>query len=375
MLARPKRYALAVELTAFCNQKCGYCYNDWRGEPSSIGSLPREELLGLVDRALTEIEFDHVTLTGGEPFARPEIFDILEIIQRRGSRALIISNGGVITEAHAARLAPLEPLFVQITLNGPEKALHEEHVGPDCFEPTMAGIRALQKHGVRISGCVVITRKNARVLGQILELWWSLGVRDIALSRFSPAGYASSNTAELLPSRSELLEALKQAEPFGARGMRLQVTMPVPACVVDHADFPHITFGGCPIGTEMQELALGPRGELRNCTLHTEVIGDTRESGFAALLEAPVVAQYRDTTPEFCEPCPLKSSCLGGCGAAGIAVLGQADPRYRALDPFVAQHVDDAFAERLAASRSGAAGFVPASRLVRARPDRSGELA
>ena len=24
---RPKRYALAIELTAFCNQKCGYCYN------------------------------------------------------------------------------------------------------------------------------------------------------------------------------------------------------------------------------------------------------------------------------------------------------------------------------------------------------------
>ncbi len=357
-VARPKRYALAIELTAYCNQKCGYCYNDWRGEPSQVGSLSREELLAIVDRALTEVDFDHVTLTGGEPFARPDLFDVLALIRKHDKRALIISNGGVVTQAHAERLAPLEPLFVQITLNGPERALHEEHVGPNCFEPTLAGIRALQAAGVPVTGCIVITRKNARRVGEIMALWESLGVRDVALSRFSPAGYASEQAAELLPSRSELIEALRQAHPFGERGIRLHSTMPVPACVVDHDEFPHISFAGCPIGTEMQEFALGPRGELRQCTLHATSIGDTKTESFAQLVTSDAVMHYRDVTPEFCQPCPFKSSCLGGCGAASIATLGD-----RGLDPFVAQHVDDAFAERLKHARSGAHGFVPASRL------------
>ncbi|NUP04882.1 MAG: radical SAM protein [Polyangiaceae bacterium] len=359
-MSRPKRYSLAIELTAFCNQKCGYCYNDWRDEPSTIGSLPREELLGLVDRALTEVEFDHVTLTGGEPFARPEIFDVLAVIQKHGKRALIISNGGIVTEAHAERLAPYNPLFVQVTLNGPNKELHEEHVGKDCFEPTLAGIRALTKFGVPVTGCIVITRKNARVVGEILSLWKSLGATDVALSRYSPAGYASEQVAELLPTRSELLEALRQASPFGEAGMRLQVTMPVPQCVVDHAEFPHVNFGGCPIGTEMQEFALGPRGELRNCTLHTDVVGDAKKASFAELVTAPSVMHYRDVTPEFCAPCPYKSSCLGGCGAAAHSVFGE-----RGLDPFVAQHVDDVFGDKLRAARKGIAGFVPATRLAR----------
>jgi radical SAM protein with 4Fe4S-binding SPASM domain len=356
--ARPKRYSLAIELTAYCNQKCGYCYNDWREEPGAIGSLGRDELMGLVDRALTEVEFDHVTLTGGEPFARPDIFDILGVIRKHEKRALIISNGGVVTQAHAERLAPLDPLFVQVTLNGPTRELHEEHVGKDCFEPTLNGIAALTKAGVPVNGCIVITRKNARVVGEILSLWESLGVRDIALSRFSPAGYAANQAAELLPSRSELIEALTQAEAFGERGFRLHATMPVPACVVEHADFPHITFAGCPIGTEMQEFALGPRGELRQCTLHATTIGDTKTESFAALVESPAVMHYRDVTPEFCAPCPLKSSCLGGCGAAAVAVGGE-----RGLDPFVAQHVDDAFAAKLKAARKGEGAFVPASRL------------
>jgi radical SAM protein with 4Fe4S-binding SPASM domain len=357
---RPKRYALAIELTAFCNQKCGYCYNDFREEPAAVGSLPREELLGLVDRALTEVDFDHVTLTGGEPFARPEVFDVLEIVKRHGKSAIIISNGGLITEQHADRLASLPVYFVQITLNGPTADLHEEHVGPGHFEPTIRGIRALLERKVGVAGSIVVTRKNARAVADTLAVFRDLGVPEVALSRYSPAGYAAGQVAELLPSRSELLSALRQAEPFGKAGMRLQVTMPVPPCVIDTREFPNISFSSCPIGTEAQELALGPRGELRNCTLHAGVIGDARTSSFAELVTSDAVMHYRDTTPEFCAPCPMKESCIGGCGAAAVAIFGR-----REVDPLVAQHVDDTFAAALKTARSGGDGFIPASKLVR----------
>lgn len=364
---RPKRYALAIELTSYCNQKCGYCYNGWRDDGGkSVGSLPTETLLSLVDRALTEVDFDHVTLTGGEPFARKDLFEVLEVVKRHGKRAKMISNGGLITDALATRLAPYRPYFVQITLNGIDEATHDAHVGPGHWDATFRGIEACLRAGVRVSGCIVITRKNASQVGAILDRWRELGVDDIALSRFSPAGYAASQAAELLCSRSELLDALEQAEARGRdHGTSLQVTMPVPQCVVDHADYPHIRFGGCPIGTEMQELALGPDGALRNCTLHEEVIGDAKETSFAELVTSDAVMHYRDVTPEFCAPCPLKKSCLGGCGAAAHWTVG-AGTR---LDPFVAQHVDDAFAQKLRRMREAGpedpGALVPADSLVR----------
>jgi radical SAM protein with 4Fe4S-binding SPASM domain len=360
-MGRPKRYSLAIELTPFCNQKCGYCYNDWRDDTAGVSAMPGRELAALVDRALQEVEFDHVTLTGGEPLARVEVFDVLEVVSKHGLRAIIISNGGLVTEPIAARLAPHRPHFVQITLNGPEATLHEEHVGRGHWEPTLRGIATLTRHGVTVGGCIVVTRKNAARVGETLALFRELGVSSVALSRYSPAGYAAQQVAELLPSRRELVTALEQAEEAGREhGMTLQVTMPVPPCVVDTALYPHVTFSTCPIGTEAQEFALGPRGELRHCTLHHESLGDARTTSFATLVEAPAVAGYRDVTPAFCAPCPMKSTCIGGCGAAAAAVHG--DPR--GLDPFVAQHVDDSFRADLARARQAGTALIPANRLT-----------
>lgn len=349
-MTRPRRYALAIELTSHCNQRCSYCYNDWRADNGrSVGALAGADLLALIDRALSEVEFDHVTLTGGEPLARNDFFAMMDVCRARETDVFIISNGGLVSEAIAERLAGYSLRGIQITLNSTQPEDHDALVGGRHFAATIAGVQALVSQGVPVMGSIVVNRKNARIVGEILDLWRSLGVTSIALSRFSPAGYAAQHVAELLPSRSDMIAALEAAEQRGRdHEMDLQVTLPVPACVIEHADYPHVSFGGCPIGTQMQEFALGPRGELRSCTLHTESLGDAKTTSLAELVDSPAVTAYRDVTPEFCAPCPLRESCLGGCGAAAASVLG--DPR--GLDPFVAQHVDDAFAASLARART-----------------------
>jgi radical SAM protein with 4Fe4S-binding SPASM domain len=348
-MERPHRHSLAIELTSRCNQRCSYCYNEWREDNGrGVGALAGDELVALVDRALTEVAFDHVTLTGGEPFLRHDLFRVLDVCKSRGVAIQMISNGGMITDELARRLSEYPIAFVQVTLNGPTAEMHDEHVGGGHHAATLRGISALTRHGVRVVGCVVVTRKNARFVGEVLDQFRELGVTTVALSRFSPAGYAAAHVAELLPSRSEAMLALGHGQARGAAGMDIQVTMPIPPCVVDHADYPDVHFGACPIGTEMQEFALGPRGELRSCTLHAEPIGDARTTSFAALVEDAKVRAYRDVTPEFCAPCPHRSSCVGGCGAAAASILGDA----RGLDPFVAQHVDERLAARLKQKRT-----------------------
>lgn len=352
--AKPKLNAAALELTRYCNQKCDYCYNAFRADPQwpSHGEDPWPARLA---RLLDAVELDHVTLTGGEPFAYRGLFDLLAMLRDARVPMQMISNGGLVTDALASRLAPFKPRFVQVTLNGPERALHEAHVGEGHFDATLAGIAALLRHGVRVVGCIVVTRKNAEHVGAILEVWQALGIRDIALSRFSPAGYAVAAVAELLPSREQLITAFEQAQPFARdRGMRVHCTMPIPPCAIEVEQFAPIGFGSCPIGTSMQEIAIGPDGKLRNCTLHARAIGDGGDIAdpnvdLRALLAHDDLRAYRKQAPEFCRGCVHEHSCNGGCGAASEWIFGS-----RALqpDPLVGQYVDDAFAARLRAARS-----------------------
>jgi radical SAM protein with 4Fe4S-binding SPASM domain len=352
--SRPTLHAVALELTRYCNQKCDYCYNAWRDEPGSEAA-GEDRWTARVDRLLQTFEIDHFTLTGGEPFAYRGVLSLIERIRSHGVGVQMISNGGLITEALAERLAPLNLRFIQITLNGPERELHEEHVGPDCFDKTVAGIRALRKWGVPVVGCIVVTRKNAAHVGAILARFRELGVRQIALSRFSPAGYASQQVADLLPGVNHVTEALEQAEAWAAQGHgRVQSTMPLPPCAIEVERFPHIGTGVCAIGTPSQEFAVGPDGRLRNCTLHDAVLaeaGDIADPAvdLLALVRHDDVTRYRKrAVPAFCRGCQHESTCNGGCGAAARWIFGELG---RSVDPFVAQHVDDAFARRLRQQR------------------------
>lgn len=353
-MARPRLYSVALELTAACNQKCDYCYNEWREDGGArMATGGPGVLLARVRRILETFDVREFTLTGGEPLLRPDVFDVLELIRSSGAAVHIISNGGLITPSIAARLRALAVSFVQVTLNGPDRELHEAHVGAGHFDATLRGIRALVDAGVTVVGCIVVTRKNAAHTGAILDVFRSLGVRHIALSRFSPAGYATRHAAELLASRTDLLTAFRQAVPFARDdGMQIRVTMPVPPCALEVEDFPELTFGNCPVGTEHQEFAVGPDGKIRHCTLHRAALGGGRdvldpELDLAALVASREVTEYRRTLPDFCQGCVHAATCAGGCGAAAEWVLGSR----RFPDPFVHQHVDDDFARRLDEAR------------------------
>ena len=352
---RRKVASVAIELTPFCNQKCDYCYNEWRDD-ASASATPGEHtrLLTRVSRLLDAFDLDHVTLTGGEPLASPMLLPLMDLLREHRVGVQIISNGGLVTEEIAARLAEYSLRYIQVTLNGASRELHEAHVGPGHFDKTLRGVELLRRHGVPVVGCIVLTQKTCAHTGALQELWRSLGVTNVALSRFSPAGYAARHAAQLLPSRVDLLVAFEQADALArAHGLTLTCTMPVPPCAVEVERFSALRFGTCAIGSSAQEFALGPDGKLRNCTLHRTAIGGVPDIGdprvdLQALLDAPEVRDYKKELPEFCQGCLHADTCAGGCGAAAEWVLGHAR---RFADPFVMQHVDDALAARLAQQR------------------------
>src|SRR3989338_2550985 len=113
--AREKHFPLRMmfELTYRCNFKCGHCY-----VPPSYrrkGELKTKEVFSILDE-LKEVGCFYLGFTGGEPFIRKDIIDILWYAKRKGFEVIIYTNGSLIDENLADELARLKPNKVDITI-------------------------------------------------------------------------------------------------------------------------------------------------------------------------------------------------------------------------------------------------------------------
>lgn len=94
-----------IELTEKCNQKCLHCYNYWRySEGIGKNELNTQDFL-LIVKKLATVGINSVTLTGGEPFLRPDLlFSILKYCNGNNIKASINSNATLIKNHDAIKI-------------------------------------------------------------------------------------------------------------------------------------------------------------------------------------------------------------------------------------------------------------------------------
>jgi molybdenum cofactor biosynthesis enzyme MoaA len=142
----PERYPLACqwEITCRCNLRCVMCYTDCFNRPEKIREeLTITEILRIMDE-LAEAGCIELALTGGEPLARSDFFDIYEHAKTGGFLVTLLTNGTLITEEIADRLASLPPHRIEISLHGITERIFEQVTqGSGSFARCMRAIGLL----------------------------------------------------------------------------------------------------------------------------------------------------------------------------------------------------------------------------------------
>ena len=108
-----------LELTPRCNFSCNMCYVHLKPEeiPAIGRELTTEEWLE-TGRQLQRAGVLELTLTGGEPFARPDFRQIYEAFHDMGFMIQIFSNGSLIREDTMEWLSRRPPAAMRFTLYG-----------------------------------------------------------------------------------------------------------------------------------------------------------------------------------------------------------------------------------------------------------------
>lgn len=203
-----------VEITSRCNLACRYCY--FFDNPSvCYEDLPTAQWQGFFDE-LGRVGVMHVTLQGGEPFLREDLFDLIGSIIDNRMRFSILSNGTRIDDLVSGMLAITGRCDgVQVSVDGPRSSVHDSIRGTGAFDAAVRGIKSLKKHNVPVTARISIYPGNVAELADTVRfLLETLNVNGVSTNAVGKLGRCRQHTKEmtLSPSaRHRAMEALIQA--------------------------------------------------------------------------------------------------------------------------------------------------------------------
>jgi molybdenum cofactor biosynthesis enzyme MoaA len=204
------------ELTERCNLACRMCYVC---QSPGDGARRAKELSATAWLELARQAVDNgmvfLLLTGGEVFLRPDFFQIYTPLTRLGLVLTLFTNGTLISETIAARLAEAPPSRTEITLYGATAATYEAVTGvPGSYARCCAGIEALVRHRVPLGLKSTVTRQNVAELDAMRQMACNWGLQFSAgwlLSRRRDGAISEVADCRLSASECVALEATDRA--------------------------------------------------------------------------------------------------------------------------------------------------------------------
>jgi MoaA/NifB/PqqE/SkfB family radical SAM enzyme len=203
--ARAKAAAVThfnLEITALCNQRCVYCFND-SGPTRRNTQLPKELWQRFLEHQI-EFGLKSVHITGGEPFVNPDAMEIITAAQQLGLTTSVLSNGYRVPALIKRFAAQFKKLSVaQISLDAARAAAHDSRRGKaGAWRDALAAIRALRRAGVPCEISCTLTIENLKDLERLAAFCRRLALKLVVRPIVS---LGRANDSALKPVEASLL--------------------------------------------------------------------------------------------------------------------------------------------------------------------------
>ncbi len=231
-----KRPVVVWNVTRRCNLKCVHCYAHAKNIAFD-NELSTSEGKILIDD-LAKFGVPVILFSGGEPLVRKDLPELADYAVKKGMRAVISTNGTLITPQIAQTLKDIGLSYVGISLDGMEEINDRFRGVKGAFRLALKGIENCKKAGIKVGLRFTINKSNA---GQISEIFKLLEEMDIPRVCFYHLVY-SGRGSELVKEDLSHKESRKAVDLIMDLTKRLHDrNNPKEVLTVDnHADAPYL---------------------------------------------------------------------------------------------------------------------------------------
>ena len=317
--------SVQIELTEACNQKCVHCYNFWRYDSERVNKdeLSIDKFLFILEK-LNDCGISLITLTGGEPLLRPEVFfALLKQAKKYDMEVGLNSNAVLISKDIAKRMYQEGLDNALISLLGVEKTHNTISNLTNGFKNTCNGITNLIDAGIKVTVNMVASKLNQNEVHQVGQIINDLGVKSFCVTPMVPSH--KSHFQYFLSSeecKNVLLSLLKTKDDFN---FYIDTLEPIARCMFTKEEedkFIHF-FGNRICSAAVSSCAVSSRGNVRPCIHADKVFGNILVDDLSKIWENMNFWSSPSILPTKCLECNANVICEGGCRMSAKSINGQ----------------------------------------------------
>jgi putative heme d1 biosynthesis radical SAM protein NirJ2 len=312
---------------------CDHCYRDAGVKAEEeLSTQEGKELLNEIAKA----GFKIMIFSGGEPFMREDIFELVAHAKSLGLRPVFGTNGTMITEETAKKLKELGTMGVGISLDSMSYEKHDKlRKYTNAWQEAVRGMENCRKAGLPFQIHTTVMGWNNSEVEAITDFAVEMGAVAHHIFFLVPTGRAVNIEEESL--RAEEYESVLTRIMEKQKSVSIELK---PTCAPQFMRIAKqmgmdLRFGrGCIAGTAY--CIIGPKGQVQPCAYLNMELGNVKEQPFSEIWANNEVFKKLRTLDYNggCGSCDYKKSC-GGCRARA-AFYNNGD--YMAEEPWCLYH-------------------------------------
>ena len=234
--SQDKKPVVVWNMTRRCNLKCVHCYAQARDEAFK-NEMSTDEGKALIDD-LAGFGVPVLLFSGGEPLVRKDLAELAGYAVGKGMRAVISTNGTLITPEKARILKEIGLSYVGVSLDGME-AIHDRFRGvKGAFKSAMTGIENCQAAGIKVGLRFTINKFNVSEIPAVFDILESREIPRICFYHLVYAGRGSELVKDDLTHEETRIAVdliMDRTRDLHDRGIQKEVLT-----VDNHADGPYV---------------------------------------------------------------------------------------------------------------------------------------